>query len=393
MTKENFAIINWKKLFVFALNCAILAFLDIAKSLASPMMNIPQDPYGQYTSGQYAPGQFPPGQGYPGMRHYPPGLRHPPTPTQPGTKPAGKATTPAAAKSTDANVELQKSRPLVAISGAWQTWTDVISIDPALDKFPLTFSMENGANSTPKYKDLRVLINQKPFLTMKDFSGSATLSRSLTGVVGVGNSVISVQGYGPTGATLIWQVKTKKLAITAVTPNSFGLTDKVTIEGENLPSSATNIKVYIAKKFVQVVNGPKNQLQLKLPADLPGGKQDLIAVVGPLQSEPFKVTIKAAPHVYSVNFVSTAPGQPVTISGKGFSTTASENTVTFGGANATVSSATDTSITCTVPLSLDAANPQWYVPIIVTTNGMPSTEKVTINLSQRVIPNDGAPEQ
>ena len=70
-----------------------------------------------------------------------------------------------------------------------------------------------------------------------------------------------------------------------VKPDSFSLTDKVTIEGSTLPTSAANIKVFIANKPVPVINvKPKNELQLQLPSNLPGGKQDLIAEVGPLKA-------------------------------------------------------------------------------------------------------------
>jgi hypothetical protein len=36
--------------------------------------------------------------------------------------------------------------------------------------------------------------------------------------------------------------------------------------------------------------------------------------------------------------------------------------------------------------------PRWHVPIVVTTNGMPSKERLTINVDQRVIPNEGLPQ-
>jgi IPT/TIG domain len=373
-------------------------------SLASPPMP-PPPPYSQFFHRGIVPPPSMPGGFQPNRQGFNPGV------SQLGTRAAkpAKPTTKAA----DEIVELQHSNPMIGQAGSWQSWSNVIYIAPGLEKMPLFFNLENGADGTPKFQDLKVLLNRKPFLTIKDFNGSTTCSRNLMGTLGPGNAELIVQGIGPTGAKMIWRLSTNKLVISGVKPNAFSLTDKVTIEGTNLPTNAAYIKVFIANKPVPVVsvqapvangqppaaNGrppvakaqPKTELQLKLPDDLPGGKQDLIAVVGPLKSNVIQVTVKAAPHVYSVNFVSTAPGQPVVISGKGFSTTASENTVTIGGAGATVTSATATSLTCTVSVDLPA--PQWYAPIIVTTNGQPSTEKVTINLGQRVIPNDGSPEQ
>ncbi len=374
MSKQIFRFSNHSKVGLARLSFVALATfgsLVCTSSLATPYIPPRPDQLSPFPGGMRG-GHFPPGHPF----------------NQPGAaKATGKAVKPA-----DDTVELQHSNPMVALSGAWQTWSNAITIAPGLEKMPLYFTLENGAGGAPKFQNLRVILDKKPFLTMSDFGGSATCSRNLMGTVGVGQTGLVIQGYGPTGAKLVWRLATKKLVISAVKPDSFSLTDKVTIEGSTLPTSAANIKVFIANKPVPVINvKPKNELQLQLPSNLPGGKQDLIAEVGPLKSNVIKVTIKAAPHVYSVNFVSTAPGQPVIISGKGFSTTASENSVSIGGAGATVVSATDTELTCTVPV--DLAAPQWYVPIVVTTNGMKSTENVTINLGQRVIPNEGNPEQ
>lgn len=353
----------------FLVLCAITAALGTA-SLATPY--IPQqDPRYAFTRGR-RPGQFTP-------------------PPQIAPHATAAATPAAATTTTDETVELQHSDPMTSAGPAWQTWSNVITIAPGLEKMPLNFTVENGPGGAPKFRDMRLLLNKKPFLTNSDFNGTSTVSRNLVGTVGPGQTGLTIQAYGPAGAKLTWRLTTKKLVISGVKPNSFALTDKVTIEGNSLPTNPAYIKVFIGKQAVQVIKvQPNNQLQLQLPADLPGGKQDLIAVVGPLKSNAIQVTVKAAPHVYSVNFVSTAPGQPLVVSGKGFSTTASENSVTIGGVGATVVSATATSLTCTVPVDLPA--PQWYVPIVVTTNGMPSTEKVTVNLGQRVIPNDGSPE-
>ena len=373
MRKQIFRFSNQNKVGLAPLSFVALATFNLVVStaaLATPYMPPRPDQLSPFHRGARR-GYFPPGQGF--NRYAAP-------------QPPGKAAKPA-----DDNVELQHSNPMVALSGAWQTWSNAITIAPGFEKMPLIFTLENGAGGAPKFQNLRVMLNKKPFLTISDFGGGATVSRNLVGTVGPGQTALVIQGYGPTGAKLTWRLTTKKLVI-SVKPDSFSLTDKVTIEGSTLPANAANIKVFIANKSVPVINvKPKNELQLQLPSNLPGGKQDLIAEVGPLKSNAIKVTIKAAPHVYSVNFVSTAPGQPIVVSGEGFSTTASENSVSIGGTGASVISSTDSELTCTVPV--DLAAPQWYVPIVVTTNGMQSTEKVTINLGQRVIPNEGNPEQ
>lgn len=61
------------------------------------------------------------------------------------------------------------------------------------------------------------------------------------------------------------------------------------------------------------------------------------------------VVVPAAPTISSFNPTSGAVGTTVTITGTNFDTTAANNTVKFSGTAATVTAATATSITCTVP--------------------------------------------
>src|SRR5262249_15989896 len=161
-----------------------------------------------------------------------------------------------------------------------------------------------------------------------------------------------------------------------VNPNAFSLTDKVIVQGKNFAERANGNLVTIGGKPVSVASAKRDSLELKLSKDIPGGKQDLIVTVGTVKSPPFKVTVKGVPEVSSVNFVSTASGQPVVVYGKGFSTNAADNQIFFGGVQAQITSVSSDSISCVVP---EMDMPQWYVPITVKTNGVDSTGTVTIN--------------
>lgn len=317
----------------------------------------------------------------------PPALNPPPPAIQVGNRKAVRAPAPAPARAEE-QVLVQASKPIVSTAAQWQKWDDYISIKAGQDQIPLTLSFENGGGLT-RFEDLRIRLAGRPLASIRDFRGSQKLALNLTGAVGVGDSLLTIQGYGQPGARLSWKLTTPKPVATAVNPSSFGLNDKVVVQGKNFADKPAGNKVTIGGKAVTVATAKKDRLELRLPNDLPGGKQDLIVTVGSIRCAPLKVTVKVAPEVSSVNFVCTAPGQPVVIYGKGFSTTASENEVTFGGVQATITSATADSISCNVP-DLDA--PLWYVPIKVKTNGMESKGNVTINIDQRVIPNDGLPQ-
>ncbi len=234
-----------------------------------------------------------------------------------------------------------------------------------------------------------ILLARKPFATLNDFNGTDTLTRDLSGVLERGNTLLTVQVYGPSGSRIAWKLLTEKVSVFSVNPNPFGLSDRLIVQGRNFSDHPNNVKVLIAGKSATVVSAKGTQLELKLPHGVPSGQQNLVVIADSVESEPFKVLVKGAPQITWVDFVATATGQPVTLSGHGFSNIASENVVTFGGIRARVISATESSINCVVP---DMHMPTWHVPIKVTTNGMTSKSRITINVDMRVIPNEGFPQ-
>ncbi len=143
-------------------------------------------------------------------------------------------------------------------------------------------------------------------------------------------------------------------------------------KGENLPRDSAGTTVSIGQKHATVLSVLNNQIKIKVPPHLPGGSHDLIVSVGTAKSEAFKVKTAGAPTIKWIDHISTAPHQPVVITGTGFSKVASENVVLFGKLPAHIVSSTETSITCTVP---EMHFPDWHVPITVKTNGVASKEK------------------
>jgi len=322
---------------------------------------------------------------YPGAR----GMYPPPAAVPVSSKKVVK--TPAAATKEEPIV-LQSSKPIISNAAQWQKWDDYINIKPGQEHIPLTLTFDNSGGFL-RFQDLRMRLAGRPLASMKDFKGASTLSLNLTEAIGVGDSLLTIQGYGPAGARLSWKLTTPKPSVTAVKPDPLSISEKVIVQGKNFSDRVAADRVTIGGKSVTVTSAKKDQLELKLGSDVPGGKQDLVVWVGNYRCNPIKVTVKSAPEVSSVNFVSTAPGQPITVYGKGFSTTASENEVLIGGLSAPITSVSGDSISCTVPMGLDQQTPMWYVPIVVKTNGVESKGTVTINLDQRVIPNDGIPQQ
>lgn len=285
-------------------------------------------------------------------------------------------------------IVLQESRPHVARAGAWQSRTDHIHLKHGQDKAPLVLKLINGAEGRQPITDLQVELDRKPFLTMKDFAGSNTLTRDVTGQLKAGDNLLTVKCFGPSGARLAWNLLTSKVVITRVSPDPFTLKDSLVVEGRNFSDNLKSVSATIAGKPVEVASATSNQLQLKLPSNLHGGKSKLVVKVNGVKSNEFIIAVRSNPHLDWIDFVATAPGQPVTIHGKGFSKNAADNEVTFRSVRARITSASEDRISCIVP---EMHFPDWHVPITVTTFGMPSKGKLTINIDVRVVPNEGVP--
>ena len=283
---------------------------------------------------------------------------------------------------------LHESRPLVARTGAWQTYNDHIHIRPGQEKRALLITFINGADGREKLTDVQILLARKPFATLKDFDDSGRLTRSLTGNIGSGDSLLTVKVFGKSGARMVWNLLAEKATITAVNPNPFSLADKLTVQGSSFSEHPHAVKVLIAGKSALVLSASSTELQLKPPSHLQSGENELVVIVDSAKSDPFKVTVKAGPEVLWVDHISTCPGQPLVIAGKGFSSVASENSVTFGSIRARVLSATETRITCLVP---EMHFPKWHVPITVTTNGIAAKRKGSIDIDIRVVPSETPP--
>jgi hypothetical protein len=292
-------------------------------------------------------------------------------------KPAGKADEPILVQS--------NSKAIVStVANKWQNFPDYINLKPGQDSMPLTLTFVNG-DGGPTFSALRIVVAGNVLGSDQNFKDNK-LVKNMTRAIGPGSTRIIIQAYGPVGAKMTWKLTTSPMAITSVTPDSFGPADIPVVKGKGFGPGAI---VYIGKKTITVKSASQGELHLSLPDEMEGGKQDLIVQMGTTRSAPYKVTVKLTPQVLGVDMISAPPGQPIVLSGKNFSASASDNAVTIGGIGAQVTAASPTSLTVVIP---EMPFPAWYLPIVVKTNGVESKEKITINLNQRVIENQGMPQ-
>lgn len=279
-------------------------------------------------------------------------------------------------------VVVHESRPHVARAGVWQTYRDHIHLKPGQERKQLLLTFTNGADGRPKMTDLRITLAGKPFATIKDFDEAGKLSRSLNGVIGAGDTVLTSEVFGPSGARLVWTLLSEKPTVTSVQPNPYGRDDILTIQGTNFTDNKHSLKVTLAGKTAVVVAAAATQLKIKVPSHIPAGDQDLVVTVDSTDSNAVK--IKARPNIYWNDITSQSPLQPVTILGRGFSKNLADNVVMVGSHKAHVTAATDTSITFIVP---EMYFPQHGLPLSVITNGVPADGQLFIDVDIKVVTN------
>lgn len=308
-----------------------------------------------------------------------------------GTKDAA-ATTTTAKKTKDEPVPIQDSgdkKYLCTKPKSWQQFDGYISLKPGQEALPLTMTVTNT-----NYTGINIFLNGQKLATDKDFK-SNTLRMQMTGALAGGDNKFTVQAFGPAGANLVWKLTTLKPVITGIKPASGSGDDDITISGRNFSKVGSANAVFVGQKqgTVKAAGSTSGkEIVFNLPPGVPSGKVNVTVSICGILSKPIEFTIKGAPEVNSVDLLSGPPGQTMTISGKGFSTTASENIVTIGGIPAQVVSCSKSSITITIP---EMYYPQWHLPVTVKTGGVESKPNAgaEINVQMRVIPNEGVPEQ
>ncbi len=280
---------------------------------------------------------------------------------------------------------LQTSRPLIARSGAWQTYNDHIKLKAGQQKRPLRLVFENGAEGREKLTDLNIQLNRQPLATLKDFQGNAlTLDPSAS--LKPGDNLLTVKVFGPSGARLKWQLLTERVTVTSVKPELLTPLSEITISGTNFAETAAQNQVTIGGKPATVVKASSTELLVKPPQHLVSGSQELHVISDFIKSNAATVRAKDGPKITWIDLLAAPPGQPVVLSGKGFSADSRENIVTVGTVQAKVLVSDEKSIKFVVP---EMHFPQWHLPVSVTVNGIKSKEKITLNVDQRVILNHG----
>lgn len=291
-----------------------------------------------------------------------------------------------ASKAADTDITIDQSIPNVAKSTQVQRFADYIDLKPGQEKLPLTLTFRNGGDKGPPFAWLRISIAGKPLYTEKDFKGDNVFSTPMTGEIGAGSSQILIQGAGPVGAILTWQLTAPTVTLSSVKPDKLPAGAKLTLNGNSFSSNPNGNVVSFEGKNGQVVSATDTVLVVTVPNDAKAGKNKVTVTVAGVTSQAKEITVLQKPQVTATDMVNAPPGTPIKIAGKNFSPVASENKVTIGGYAADVIDASENSLTVTVPMAMDEVNPSWEHKVVVEVNGVKSNDDVTFDLDQRLIP-------
>lgn len=215
---------------------------------------------------------------------------------------------------------------------------------------PLILTLTHGY---PKFSWVRIQVSGRQVASEKTFVTGTTQKIDIGGLVGTGTSQLQVEGAGPAGAKLIWQVSTTKSAIkmTSIDPNDEAVVgDKIRLLGDGFPTSPTSITVNFNNKVGRVLTATAKEISVEVPKDADTGDNKVSVKVGNWKSDPKTLKVRGIPELSGTNLQGVAPGMELIIYGKNFSEKAGENKVMFNNqVAAPVASATKTQLVVQTP--------------------------------------------
>lgn len=138
--------------------------------------------------------------------------------------------------------------------------------------------------------------------------------------------------------------------ITDVQPTSGPSGTEVTITGSGFSPEPANNTVTFGGTKAPVTSASESTIKTSVPEGLSSGPAEVQLTVRGTKADGPSFTIEQkAPGISSVEPDSGTVGKSITINGMNFSSTLSENTITFNGTQATVNSASEKKLTTEVP--------------------------------------------
>lgn len=296
-------------------------------------------------------------------------------------------------------VMVSEGGPYEANGSKLQKFAAAINITPELASRPLTLTFYNGFGGRPGFQWVRVFLAPEGYVTDTGSSAAPageiladegtfrlrnheSLDMSNRFIVGTNNLII--EGEGAKGAVFSYVLsapKPPKLSLLNVSQIIQGR--EFSLSGTGFNPIASGNTVTFNGEPGQVVSSTGSILKIIPPKDIHGTSVVIKVTANGASSETtHEVVVAPVPHLYSIFPRGGPPGETLTINGTNFSPVASQNAVSIGTFRAKVVSATNGTITVTIP---DCGTSSTYLPVSVTSDGTPSDNNVTFEPYNHII--------
>lgn len=289
--------------------------------------------------------------------------------------------------------------PYEADGSKLQKFAGAINITQELASRPLTLTFYNGFGGRPGFQWVRVFLAPEGYVTDAGSSAAPageiladegtfrlrnheSLDMSHRFITGTNNLII--EGAGEKGAVFSYVLSTPqppKLSLLNVSQIIQGREFSLSGTGFNLVASANSVTFNGVPG--QVVSSTGSILKVIPPKEISGASVVIkVTANGATSETTHAISVLPVPHLYSIFPRGGPPGETLTINGTNFSPVAAQNAVTIGPYQAKVVSATNGTITVTIP---DCGVTSTYLPVSVTSDGTPSDNNVTFEPYNHII--------
>ena len=236
----------------------------------------------------------------------------------------------------------------------------------------ITSLTPNAGNVGSSVKIIGTNFSATPGQNVVTFNGTTTTVTSASAIelvvtvpVGAttGNVVVTVGGLASNGVNFTVQPTAPQ--ITSLAPNAGNVGSTVKITGTNFGATPATNTVTFNGTAATVTSASTTDLAVTVPMGATTGS--VVVTVGGLASNGVNFTVQlTAPQITSLTPNAGSVGSSVKVVGTNFGATPATNTVTFNGTTATVTSASTTDLSVTVPVGATTGN------VVVTVGGQAS---------------------
>jgi len=251
-----------------------------------------------------------------------------------------------------------------------QHFIDTINLEAGQLEVPLSMTICNGSLDVPSFKWFRIMVNGEIIATEQDLHGKEEGLKDISGLLRGSDLQVQIEAAGVPGANLWWTLSTQQMELTQVEPSQAMPGQQVKLLGGNIPASANLLSVTFNGKPARVISASVGSVVVEVPSDASLGQNEIVLRTGKQTSNAVTMPVvsKPVPDILGIDVWMAPPGGTINISGRNFSSDASQNKVYFGKIPAQISACSSNALSVIVP-TWSWGPRQLNIPITVEVNG------------------------